>query len=529
MLYNLSISHGSRFNRLGGLADCETAIEHGTRAAMLTPETYTDLPANLGSLSSLYENRFRRLDIIQDIDTAIERAVRLGPEGHTDLLTWLGYLGTAYHSRFARLGELHDIYRAITHKSHAVMLTSDDHSDLSTRLSNLGTSHIDRFDRLSEIEDLNKAIEYGARAVALAPDRHADLAIWLSNLISYELRFERLGALEDLHKAVEYKTRAVELAPETHAALPFWLFQLANAHINQFQILDDLRFMINAVNCLQKAAKSSVGHPKSLLKAARKWGQEASKHSVSNPVEAYGIALNLVPRLIWFGFTVDKRYENLHLIEDLAVEAAAAAINAHNYDLALEWLEQARSIVWNQMLQLRTPLDQLDSAQPTLAARLRRVAHQLQNSGLNTDRSNGVPHSDELSLEEGAQQHRRCAEEYEKILSEIRELPDFQDFPTAQEGITTFSGYQEWSCDEVVHLASGMLMAGYPSVIATMWSVMDSDAPFVADKVYGQLLRDGTMHCNDTARALHHAVAELREKIGYKEFTRWVPYIHIGS
>ena len=82
--------------------------------------------------------------------------------------------------------------------------------------------------------------------------------------------------------------------------------------------------------------------------------------------------------------------------------------------------------------------------------------------------------------------------------------------------------------DESVHLASGMLMAGYPSVIGTMWSVRDSDAPRVADKVYGQLLKDGRMNYKDAAKALHVAVGGLREKIGEKEFVRWVPYIHLG-
>ncbi|KDN37012.1 hypothetical protein RSAG8_10465, partial [Rhizoctonia solani AG-8 WAC10335] len=51
----------------------------------------------------------------------------------------------------------------------------------------------------------------------------------------------------------------------------------------------------------------------------------------------------------------------------------------------------------------------------------------------------------------------------------------------------TATGDQELP-DEAIHLASGMLMAGYPSVIATMWSVVDQDAPFVADKVYARLV-----------------------------------------
>ncbi|CAE6460382.1 unnamed protein product [Rhizoctonia solani] len=74
--------------------------------------------------------------------------------------------------------------------------------------------------------------------------------------------------------------------------------------------------------------------------------------------------------------------------------------------------------------------------------------------------------------------------------------------------------------DEAIHLASGMLMAGYPSVIATMWSVVDEDAPFVADKVYAQLMKDMKVGNGEAGRALHYAVAGLREKVGEKEFGR---------
>ncbi|KEP46119.1 aromatic di-alanine and TPR containing protein [Rhizoctonia solani 123E] len=83
--------------------------------------------------------------------------------------------------------------------------------------------------------------------------------------------------------------------------------------------------------------------------------------------------------------------------------------------------------------------------------------------------------------------------------------------------------------DEAVHLASGMLMAGYSSVIATMWSVHDEDAPLVADKVYAQLMNDGRVGNGEAGIALHNALAALRERVGEQKFERWVPYIHIGS
>ncbi|KAG8704033.1 hypothetical protein FRC11_010267, partial [Ceratobasidium sp. 423] len=82
--------------------------------------------------------------------------------------------------------------------------------------------------------------------------------------------------------------------------------------------------------------------------------------------------------------------------------------------------------------------------------------------------------------------------------------------------------------DEAVHLAAGMLMAGYSNVIATMWSIVDEDAPLIADGVYAQLLKGGYMDSREAARALHLAVGQLREKVGDKAFSRWVPYIHMG-
>lgn len=82
--------------------------------------------------------------------------------------------------------------------------------------------------------------------------------------------------------------------------------------------------------------------------------------------------------------------------------------------------------------------------------------------------------------------------------------------------------------DEAVHLAAGMQMAGYPSVIATMWAIHDEDAPDIAQQVYADLLSNGKMDCDGAARALHRAVAQLRRKLGENLFERWAPFVHFG-
>ena len=83
--------------------------------------------------------------------------------------------------------------------------------------------------------------------------------------------------------------------------------------------------------------------------------------------------------------------------------------------------------------------------------------------------------------------------------------------------------------EEAVHLAAGMLYAGYSSVFATTWSIYDAAAPVVAKEVYRYLLNelkegDG-IH---PGYALHHAVRKLRQQVGENDFLSWVPFVHFG-
>jgi CHAT domain-containing protein len=80
--------------------------------------------------------------------------------------------------------------------------------------------------------------------------------------------------------------------------------------------------------------------------------------------------------------------------------------------------------------------------------------------------------------------------------------------------------------EESVHLAAGMLLAGYRGVIATMWLIRDDDGPRVAEVVYSRMLKDGKPNRREAAYALHDAVKQLRDSGA--EFTSWVPFIHIG-
>jgi CHAT domain-containing protein len=95
---------------------------------------------------------------------------------------------------------------------------------------------------------------------------------------------------------------------------------------------------------------------------------------------------------------------------------------------------------------------------------------------------------------------------------------------------------EETLADEAVHLAAGMLAAGYRRVVATMWSISDRHAPTVANDFYEYLWArrskdagtkfDGAL----SAYALHHAIRNLRENLDNTEHSllTWIPYVHFG-
>ena len=87
--------------------------------------------------------------------------------------------------------------------------------------------------------------------------------------------------------------------------------------------------------------------------------------------------------------------------------------------------------------------------------------------------------------------------------------------------------------DEAVHLAAGMLAAGYRRVVATMWPIKDCYAPGVAKDFYSYLLKHQSgsgFDGSQSAYALHFAIQELRKRIGDSPdaILAWAPYVHFG-
>jgi hypothetical protein len=81
--------------------------------------------------------------------------------------------------------------------------------------------------------------------------------------------------------------------------------------------------------------------------------------------------------------------------------------------------------------------------------------------------------------------------------------------------------------DETITVAAALHYTGYRQVIATLWSVWDETAADVTEAVYRTMTRDGALHPEGAASALHEAVRELRRRHPDRPSV-WTPFIHLG-
>ncbi|KAJ7115484.1 TPR-like protein, partial [Mycena epipterygia] len=430
-LNNLGNSLLSRFERLGSLDDLNQALLRSEAAVTLTPDGHPDKPLQLNTLGNSLLKRFERLGDLNDLNQSVLKfkgAVTLTPDGHPDKPSWLDHLGNSLRSRFERIGDLDDLNQSLLRLEAAVTLTPDGHPDKSLRLSNLGNSLSRRFQRLGDLTDLQLAVLNFEAAANLTPDGHPGKSLVLNNLgHSLLCRFERLDDLADLQLAVLRFETAVTLTQDGHPDKPSRLNNLGNSLCRRFERLGGLDDLNQALIIhYTSAACSATGPASTRFDAAKSWAKHAHIHQPSSILLAYTTAISLLPELAWLGLSITDRHHHLLQAGQVVRDAASAAIAVHDYQKAVEWLEQGRSVIWGQLFNLRTPVDELRKSHPSLADQLVTLSSSLETAGT---RSNDVVDAIEpQSLQSIAKKSHALVLERNDILQQIRELPGFQRF-----------------------------------------------------------------------------------------------------
>ncbi|KAF6749090.1 CHAT domain-containing protein [Ephemerocybe angulata] len=435
LLNNLGTSLTGRFEQTGELSDISDAISAQQRAVDLTLKGHPQLPCRLNNLGGSFIRRFERTDDLSDLTEAIslrQKAVNITPAGHADLPLYLHGLGSALSRRFVRTKQLADISRAITALKTAVDITPHGHPSRPARLNNLGNTFNYRFEQTREPTDVSEAVSLHQKAVDLTPAGYSNLPTYIGNLAhSLTSRFELMGEHTDVSNATLLRQRALGLTPVGHSDLPRRQFYLGETFYNRFTSSGDLGDLESSLSMYKASATSNVGPPRDKLDAATRWARRLIQHHPQSPeiVHAFDTAICLVALIAGLEQTVRGRHTQLERTSGLALEAAAAACALGRPEKALEWLEQGRCLVWNQLNNLRTPLDDLRIRDENLAQSIADTSKALEHAGSSRHQAHAdMPLSKKIVLEDEARAHLDLARKWDGLLKTARAIPGFESF-----------------------------------------------------------------------------------------------------
>ncbi|KIM21907.1 hypothetical protein M408DRAFT_79820, partial [Serendipita vermifera MAFF 305830] len=452
----------SRFKAYGNMIDIEEATSSLLKAVELAPHSHTEKPVLILNLGSALKSRFQRLGSQNDIQEAIltlRQAVALTPDGHIDKPSRLSHLASALRTRFLQFRNSSDIEDAISSLRKAVGAAPDGQRDKPSLLSNLANALRSRFDFFGDLIDAEDAIASLRKAVALTPEGHPDIPQLFSNIGgALADRFKKTSTQSDIEDAVSSLREAVETLPDGHPEKVTLLLNLGNSLKLRLERFSDFEDIQDALLAISRAATSQTGPPRTRFNAAVSWARILKNSFPStSPLLAFGHAIDLLPRIAWIGLSIVDQHSLLADVGDLAREAVATAIQENDYKRAVEWAEQGRSIVWQNLLGLRTPVDDLRREHPELANRLNSISQQLEVSPFQTDYLTQIP---TMPLTDVAQKYSLLAIQRETVIDEIRSIPGLETFmraktfdelaPAASEGSVVILNDHESRCDAIV-------------------------------------------------------------------------------
>jgi hypothetical protein len=159
---------------------------------------------------------------------------------------------------------------------------------------------------------------------------------------------------------------------------------------------------------------------------------------IGEAADGYAAAVGLLPTMASHGLDRMAREEQLAPWAGLAADAAACAILDARPELAVELLEQGRSVLWTQALNLRSDITLLATEAPELAGRLDNIRAILDSPvpetapTLSERAATGGPDVVRtLQQQDAADLRRRKAREWDEVLTQVRALPGFEYFLTA--------------------------------------------------------------------------------------------------
>ncbi|KAI9454285.1 CHAT domain-containing protein [Lactarius psammicola] len=336
--------------------------------------------------------------------------------------------------------------------------------------------------RDGDITEIDEAIKMGRSLVASAPrNRLTSCLFLLFGAILFEA-FERTNKIEYLNESFSTHGQVLE-RPSMHAIRSRTLRHLVQSLFTRLQYFPDY---------------------------------------------SYESAMSLKRNTLLFAPTLQLQHATLatsHRTHSMPLDYASYQVGLYQLEKAVETLERGRALLWSEMRQLRTSVDQLLQAVPQLADKFAAVNHDLE------ELTKSIPPSHGLNVDDGGADDLRAVDpfgrlllkqrgllkERDNLISQIQALPGFDSFLTspsfntlrsaASSGPVIIINHSKWRSNILI-----LLPDTSPSLILTPRDFYDR-ASALKDKLLDSRLKSG-LDSGDYDRTLASVLAELYNLIG---------------
>ncbi|KAF8154492.1 CHAT domain-containing protein [Crassisporium funariophilum] len=378
---------------------------------------------------------------LDDAVTFLREALQLVPNSQESRRTILNNLSMVLRARYEESKLQEDLREAIEVQREALALPGSSVKGRVSSLSNLIMALFSRYQPLAGQEaDLEQMITLSQEALDLLDESDPLYSSLLSNYGNVlRLRFIEKRNPQDLTRAIEMLETAERALGQTHPQSCITSHNLGHALFDRYNIDEVSAHQDEGATALRRAATNEYAPISTRFIAARSWAELADLRNHTSALEAYHIAIDLLPNLAALNADLDNRQQRLMSGTTrpfgLAVAAAGCAIKAGKFEEAIELLEDGRAVFWNQALKLRLPLGELAVEHPALAARLAGIGRDLETGSFGKGKFEGKPStaaaldgSNMLTDHRESTRLRQLNAEWQSAIAEIRLLPGFQDF-----------------------------------------------------------------------------------------------------
>ncbi|CCM05138.1 uncharacterized protein FIBRA_07346 [Fibroporia radiculosa] len=436
--YRFTLSTALRHSYMasGTLGDADRAIAEACRAISCVDlgqsADYTSVLAKgMYELARTYIQRYFTFGDISDVYSALEyheKASSLTPPGRIYQACYVAALNTAFI--ISRKPSYSD--RSIAECEKLCVL---DGPGTEQNRMQLGYSLITRYLVDHEVDKLERAIEAFEHVLGMMPKTWPYRYRCLHDLaFSLDVRTKgRHGGptVADFDRVVSVIRECVDTVPtEMPSERAMCLKKLGEILLARVDIPN---WTGDAIDAFRKAAQLQGADPRIRLASAAEWGRLSfSNGDEADCLQAFALTMDLIPFVAWTGRTTAQQHSQISALNigELGQIAAYVATSFGNHHTALEWLEQSRSVVWGQMLRLRTPKEELQDVDPVLYKKMVTISSGLESTWAGFDQIYVDDHRNVLEMDR--QRQHRLAEEWDTLLEQARELPGMESFLKAR-------------------------------------------------------------------------------------------------